>query len=276
MTESKTKTFALAIWLKKNQIWWNEDLLELAAYGVSGGCGVLSRCAIPAGEVIARIPKDRVLSVRTTKISRLLEEENLEDDVALNLAIMYERARKDKSPFYGYLQTLPEGEFLPHLWTDQVALAALVGTELEEHVKIFRKQLIREFATQIEPLLCRKELSSIAGIDSEAYIFAATLSCSRAFFVDEWHREALVPFMDLFNHKCQRLPDDACVEGQGESKQIYTFMYINPYICRKGTPSHIPPALANEGAESTLPSRPGAAGTPCRSVCTWSSRRRWR
>ena len=73
----------------------------------------------------------------------------------------YECARGEKSPFHSYLQTLPEHEHLPHLWSSEAALEVLVGTELEEHAATYQQWMRWEFTTMIKPLLGEKELSGL-------------------------------------------------------------------------------------------------------------------
>ena len=53
----------------------------------------------------------------------------------------------------------------------------------------------------------------LRALTCDAYLSAASLTSSRAFFVDEWHEEALVPFADLLNHKSALVPEGAEIEG---------------------------------------------------------------
>ena len=51
-------------------------------------------------------------------------------------------------------------------------------------------------------------------VSTTAYLQAASLTSSRAFYVDDFHGEALVPLADLFNHKAALLPSGVTLEGE--------------------------------------------------------------
>jgi hypothetical protein len=206
---------SIAPWLRANGVSWDESAITLASgEGVAAGHGIVAQRDLEAGEVLARIPKASVLSSRTTSIADILASADLEADVALNIAIAYELARGRKSRFHGYLETLPRSENLPHEWADARASEILRGTEVAEHAATHRQRLTSEFETHARPLLAKHSVLGNSGLTAEAYAIAATLNSSRAFFVDERHQEALVPLMDLFNHKCQRKPVGVRIFGQ--------------------------------------------------------------
>lgn len=63
-----------------------------------------------------------------------MEEANLEGGCPLALAVLYELAQKEGSPWYGYLQSLPDtGEDLPMFWSEEEK-SWFKGTELEDPV----------------------------------------------------------------------------------------------------------------------------------------------
>lgn len=63
-----------------------------------------------------------------------MEEANLEGGCPLALAVLYELAQKEGSPWHGYLQSLPDtGEDLPMFWSEEEK-SWFKGTELEDPV----------------------------------------------------------------------------------------------------------------------------------------------
>lgn len=99
------------------------------------------------------------MSTKTSGISNILDEANLEGGCPLALAVLYEIAQKERSPWYGYLQALPEqGEDLPNFWNDEEK-EWFRGTEMEipvykGYVK-HRIQTLRNASIPILTLSCR-------------------------------------------------------------------------------------------------------------------------
>jgi hypothetical protein len=104
--------------------------------------------------IVCRIARSAILSAKNCGIANILEdaifnvenddsdndndsefgqETGLSDRVALTLSVMFEIARGESSPWYGYLQSLPISEPLPIFWSDE-PLTWLKGTELEESI----------------------------------------------------------------------------------------------------------------------------------------------
>lgn len=83
--------------------------------------------------IVVKIPKDAILSIKTTGIANILEDESLEGGCSLALALMYEISQKTESPWYGYLQALPIHEDLPIFWSDEEK-SLFKGTEMEHAV----------------------------------------------------------------------------------------------------------------------------------------------
>lgn len=64
-----------------------------------------------------------------------MDEANLEGGCPLALAVLYEIAQKEQSPWYGYLQALPDqGEDLPIFWEEEEK-ELFNGTEMESAVR---------------------------------------------------------------------------------------------------------------------------------------------
>ncbi|CAJ1410394.1 unnamed protein product [Effrenium voratum] len=192
----------LEAWLTENGVTWAKDAMAFRR-GVAG-MGVWSLRHIRAGEVLAEIPKSAVLSIRNTVLASVLAEQTLDLETKLRLAICAER-KLSASRWRGYFESLVNGfEYLPHLWNDQQR-ALLRGTDAEQTVEETRRELAAEFR-QLRPLLRRAAALAEVDITLEDYLQAASLASSRAFTVDDFHLEALVPLADAFNHRCQRVP----------------------------------------------------------------------
>ncbi|CAE7313061.1 RKM3 [Symbiodinium microadriaticum] len=169
-------------------------------------------------EVLAKIPKSAVLSIRNTAAAKVIEQEGLDLDASLRLAIATEVALGSRSRWHGYFMSFTRPfEDLPYLWSPEQR-RQLAGTDAEGTVEETLAELELEYAEVIQPLLPRLPLSG-ATISRENYLQAATLATSRAFTVDDYHLEALVPLADAFNHRCQKVPAGEVVreiqEGEG-------------------------------------------------------------
>ena len=114
----------------------------------------------------------------------------------------HERSRGECSQWFGYLNTLPEHEPLPLLWPEAELKRLLVGTGLVEMARERRRELAAEHRYMQTVLRSLGELDIAEALPLDAYLAAASLTSSRAFYVDAWHEEGLVPFADLLNHKC--------------------------------------------------------------------------
>ena len=168
----------------------------------NGSYHVLASENLRVGDVVAKIPKDAVLSVRTTAIADIIEEEELRGILGLGLAILYEKSLGDKSPWFEYLQCIPEYEQLP-LFYDKNSLEYLQNTDVGRCVNSDAQNLIEDYETYIWPLLESDKYPQleIRFITQENWFKVASLISSRAFQVDSYHGEALCPLGDLFNHK---------------------------------------------------------------------------
>ena len=125
----------------------NVSLVNDAA-AVAGGAGgdgdgggrhnaVYAVGAIAPGDALAVIPKAWCLTPSNSSISLVVPMDDLDDleDAALVLAVMYERAMGEKSPWYPYFSILPSSEDLPCLWTDDKAEAWLEGTDVLSRIE---------------------------------------------------------------------------------------------------------------------------------------------
>lgn len=100
------------------------------------GIAVRALCQLKEGDVVARIPKDACLTIKTSVARQLIEDAGLDSHLGLAVAIMYERSLGEESPWAGYLQLLPHQECLPLVWTLNEVNELLSGTELHKVIMI--------------------------------------------------------------------------------------------------------------------------------------------
>ncbi|KAL8551798.1 hypothetical protein ACS0TY_000741 [Phlomoides rotata] len=176
-------------------------------------------CDLKEGDVVATIPKQSCLTVKTSAASQLIEEAELGGKLGLCVALMYEKSLGVQSEWFQYLQILPPFEPIPLLWSLPEIDSLLSGTELHKTVKVDKALVYEDWAECIEPFL---------GLDSfkqnpefftvEEYFAAKSLIASRSFEIDEYHGFGMVPLADLFNHKTAA--EDVhftCVSSSSES-----------------------------------------------------------
>lgn len=96
------------------------------------GIAVRAICDLKEGDVVASIPKQACLTVKTSGARHVIKETELAGPIALCVAVMYERSLGPLSPWAGYLQLLPEADCLPLLWSADDVDSLLGGTELHE------------------------------------------------------------------------------------------------------------------------------------------------
>ncbi|KAL4858939.1 N-lysine methyltransferase setd6 [Chlorella vulgaris] len=225
---------AFQAWMESVGIEHNRNAIRLvdAAAGCSGlALGVQAVRDVAEGERLCTIPKAACISIRTTELADVIEAEELGGGLGLVLAVMHERSLGPQSKWHGYFASLPPREYLPIFW-DPKQLLLLRGTELEQVVANDRHAsqaeghcvhcLLRgmgspsadaataaaieaareDFEEHVLPLLAkypgrlRKKACTLSNFQ-----IAAAFVASRAFGIDEWHGDAMVPLADIFNHK---------------------------------------------------------------------------
>ncbi|KAG2434596.1 hypothetical protein HXX76_007491 [Chlamydomonas incerta] len=205
-------------WMTKAGITWDTSVITLRA-GDGDAAGraqpatadapwaVYAVSDVPAGHVLATLPRGAVLSAASCGLAAVLRAERLGGGLALVAGVMYEAARGPASKWHGYLRSLPRREYLPVFWS-RAQLEALGGTDLAGQAEDDRASMAADFAAHVEPLLGRYpgRLGRLAGgWHLEAFMHAASWVASRAFYVDDTHGDALVPLADVFNHKAARV-----------------------------------------------------------------------
>lgn len=165
------------------------------------------------------IPKTSVLSMKNSGIADIIEKAELGGTLGLTFALSFEIEQGKKSPWFGYLQSLPAWENVPLFWSkDDQDL--LVDTELEDYIDEYSAALTDDFNTHIAPLI-EENPSYFAPEENPGHIRrrrlffeASSLVSSRAFEVDDFHGTAMVPFADLYNHKTAA--ENVHIESEGD------------------------------------------------------------
>ncbi|KAK9762634.1 hypothetical protein K7432_011450 [Basidiobolus ranarum] len=199
MSSNSSKLETLKEWLSENEIWYDPEVLEIREDG--GQYSVWGKSGVPAGEKACIIPKPAVLSTQTTGIANILQDEEIGGGVALTLSLLFEYSQGEDSPWHGYIQSLPKSEDLPILWSDE-EVKLLEGTEIHESIGKEKIDLKDDYENLVMPILEKYPTLFPKDIFTfENFLNASTVVASRAFQVDDYHGDALLPLADLFNHK---------------------------------------------------------------------------
>ncbi|KAL5704129.1 hypothetical protein ACHQM5_022601 [Ranunculus cassubicifolius] len=197
---SRRRLRAFKRWMTSYQIEYSPSL-NLIDFGIHQGISILTLIDLHEGDVIAKIPKNACLTVKTSQARDMIEEAGLGGSLSLAVAVMYEKSFKEGSMWDGYLQVLPERECVPLCWTlDEVELY-LVGTELYQIIKEDKALMYEDWKECILPLLAENLELDQKYFGAEQYFAARSLVSSRSFEIDEYHGYGMVPLADLFNHK---------------------------------------------------------------------------
>ncbi|KAJ3313692.1 hypothetical protein HDV04_001702 [Boothiomyces sp. JEL0838] len=156
--------------------------------------------SIRATEDIEEGVKESVLSIRNTACADILEENELGGVLGLAIAIMFEASLGEKSPWYNYLQSIPVFENVPCFWSDEDK-AFLASTDVGKSLAQDIQYLQDDYKEHVIPLIEKYDEFDAKFMTLERWMNATSLVTSRAFQVDEFHGESLVPLADLFNHK---------------------------------------------------------------------------
>ncbi|KAJ3320412.1 hypothetical protein HDV06_005335 [Boothiomyces sp. JEL0866] len=152
------------------------------------------------GIKVCSIPKESVLSIRNTACADILEENELGGVLGLAIAIMFEASLGEKSPWYNYLQSIPAFENVPCFWSDKDK-SFLASTDVGKSLAQDIQYLHEDYKEHVLPLIEKYAEFDGKFMTLERWMNATSLVTSRAFQVDEFHGESLVPLADLFNHK---------------------------------------------------------------------------
>ncbi|KAJ1990266.1 hypothetical protein H4R33_001770 [Dimargaris cristalligena] len=236
----------LLAWFEANGIWWDTKAIDIVQVSeedgsvqsanqllhndpssasnqpspipdqlVSPGMGIVARKDLELDDVVVRIPKSAVLSAKSGGIANILEDEELGGGIALTLSTIFEMARGIDSPWYGYLQSLPTVTYIPILWSDEEK-EWLAGTDLAKDMASDQTELDKDYRELVAPVLGKYPdiFAPAAAYTFERFLQVTSVVTSRAFQVDNYHGDALVPFADIFNHRTGG--EHVHIEAQGE------------------------------------------------------------
>lgn len=116
--------------MKSNGFEWSDALEFVDTPEV--GIAVRALCQLKEGDVVAKMPKEACLTIKTSGARDIIEGACLDGLLGLAVAIMYERSLGGDSPWAGYLQLLPQQECVPLVWTLDEVNQLLCGTELHQ------------------------------------------------------------------------------------------------------------------------------------------------
>ena len=186
------------------------------------GLSVRSTRAIRDGEALVTVPESLLLSVKTASspataalLDAAADDESLFPDSAVQtLVVALELMRGSASrwaPYFAAL-TIPD---VPIMWTDD-ELGLLAGSGVDRAALEWRAKLHAEHRTLLGCLRsaqCGPSGEAMAAVSLLAYMQAAVLMASRAFYIGPTHGDALVPAADLFNHKIALDEDEDAEES---------------------------------------------------------------
>lgn len=147
-------------------------------------------------DIVARIPKNAVLSTRNTAIADLLEELEIAGLLGLTLALMFEKAKGSESPWYEYIISLPKRVDIPLLWSAK-EIGWLAGTELGDAIVQDKIALKEDYDSIILPILNNALFTPLEEFTFEEFQNASSVVSSRAFNVDGYHQQSMVPLADM-------------------------------------------------------------------------------
>ena len=233
IVEIQRKLEILEEWFTENKVWYDHDKIEvkvLTSSQYSGySLGIVAKKGLKEEDLICRIPKSAVLSSRTCALAPLFEaqgplkfpsfaEEDLEEEeeymdqekagvLRLALCILFERSLGTASPWNDYFQTIPVREELP-MFLDPLfvqgkgvtPLRSVEGTSLAVKLEEYKYQLLDDYEMYILPFIqqngddfCKLEQP----VSFESFLNVVSLITSRAFFVDGYHGDCMVPLADM-------------------------------------------------------------------------------
>ncbi|KAI3798066.1 hypothetical protein L1987_33334 [Smallanthus sonchifolius] len=188
--------------MKRQSIEYSEAL-DLLIQQQDQQVWVKALCDIHEGDLIATIPKNSCLTVKSSGACRLIEYFCPEGYMALSVALMYEKSLGQQSPWFGYLQLLPDrNPDVPLLWSVEEIDELLIGTELHKTVKEDKALVYEDWKACIVPFVESAPIKlNPDDFDLEQYLAAKSLISSRSFQIDDYYGFGMVPLADLFNHK---------------------------------------------------------------------------
>ncbi|KAL6552644.1 hypothetical protein OROHE_008008 [Orobanche hederae] len=191
-------------WMKHHGVECSDALLiSTESIGVddstrSPSISVKALWDLKEGDVVAVIPKQSCLTVRTSAARHVIEEAQLGGYLGLAVGVMYEKSLGPQSKWFEYLQILPPSEPIPLLWSLPEIDSLLSGSELHKIVKEDKALIYQDWKECIKPLLGVSSFDLNPDFFTVGEYFAAkSLIASRSFQIDEYHGFGMVPLADL-------------------------------------------------------------------------------
>ncbi|KAJ7028472.1 hypothetical protein C8F04DRAFT_1119455 [Mycena alexandri] len=219
MTEPNAPANLLS-WCSERGFW-----IDPSIQIISGPCGVAvvsQDSTIPEDRILVRIPRESVLSVKSSPISVLIPPRpyGRGAQLSLALALSVELVIGATSPWFPYLQSLPrEIPGIPLFWGRGVEnqqsfpqngdpLEWLNGTEAWKMLfdsvdsdSSLVSEIDEYFHEVAEPVYAQVfESSPEKAPSSPEFYHAYSLVSSRSFLVDSYNGLSMVPIADAFNH----------------------------------------------------------------------------
>ncbi|KAJ3281287.1 hypothetical protein HDU79_010864 [Rhizoclosmatium sp. JEL0117] len=195
---------SLLQWFKDQKIEYDSRMMKIHCSPTSEFHVTTNSEAIPTNTIIGTVPKTACLSARNSGISNLIEEAGFTGTLALSIALLFERSQLHQgngTPWSSYIASLPTHAQTPLFW-DAESTKLLSPTDLT--IEEDKSCLDSDFDEHVFPFIESHPIvfpRRSAGVWREEFMECITIVTSRAFLVDAFHGEALVPFADLFNHK---------------------------------------------------------------------------
>lgn len=158
--------------------------------------------AIHQHDLLAQIPLTALLSSKSSSLTRNEALTTLPPNVELAVHLLHEMCQGERSRWYAYFSAFGKPPCLPFTWTLQ-AKEWVSGTELEylasQQWEGFDTTRLRKLFTegQVVKTLHLQSAHYVQQPTESLFIAAFCFVQSRAFWVDAYHRLALVPLADL-------------------------------------------------------------------------------
>ncbi|KAN0035262.1 hypothetical protein ACTA71_004524 [Dictyostelium dimigraforme] len=183
---------------------------------IVSGLGVISLKELKVDDIVAKIPKSIILSIHTSSISNILEKYKIENNIGTSIALIHEASLGEQSKWHGYISSLPRKVDIPILW-DSESRILLKGTVIEDVLndddilinQVYADVIVATLSKNHPEIFGDKELYSL-----ENFKIANSIISSRAFCVDSYHGDSLVPLADIFNHQTAR--ENVHIESNGD------------------------------------------------------------
>lgn len=237
--------------LRDEGITFDETSIRFAKSKLQG-LGVIARRSIKVGAVVSTIPKTAILSNETSSLwtSHKYQNDGAKGDKAhrhrdqiaeevehsrdrrcppifqLPAAVLFETIIGDSSRWARYLAVLPRSLSeigVPLAEPEKDITAHCKGTGVDVVSRRMRKNLREAFREFVRPLILERALDfgvpqSVAdNLQEDQFFLAFAWVTSRAFEVDKFHGNSLVPIADMFNHKTDG--EHVHIEGASNSEE---------------------------------------------------------